>query len=193
MDHSDKVILPIIICINFCVMHRRGTPPPGLDPAGRCPANPENKFENGAKLLCLKGKGRTISLCLHQKCLNINSSGHKEPQNSDFSNHLMLIVMIVSLYPRCSNLVIYRLESECGTEKLFSRFRAPPYFKSWIHPCTPSVTAHAAGHIVPQLMYWSDQLPSAIQTRTCIGSFPLSFPPLFLSLSPTPMPSPQNA
>ena len=44
-------------------------------------ANPENQFENGAKFLCLKGKGRTISLFLHQKCFNVNSSGHKEPQN----------------------------------------------------------------------------------------------------------------
>ena len=43
--------------------------------------NPENQFENGVKFLCLKGKGRTISLFLHQKCFNVNSSGQKEPQS----------------------------------------------------------------------------------------------------------------
>ena len=48
------------------------------------PPNPENQFENGAKFLCLKGKGGTISLFLHQKCFNVNSSGHKEPQNCNF-------------------------------------------------------------------------------------------------------------
>ena len=37
-------------------------------------ANPENQFENRAKFLCLKGKGRAISLFLHQKCFNVNSS-----------------------------------------------------------------------------------------------------------------------
>ena len=48
------------------------------------PPNPEKQFENGAKFLCLKGRGRTISLFLHQKCFNVNSSDHKEPQNCKF-------------------------------------------------------------------------------------------------------------
>ena len=55
----------------------------GLDPGGGGGGggdgtNPENQFQNGAKFLCLKGKGRTIFLFLHQKCLNVNSSGHKD-------------------------------------------------------------------------------------------------------------------
>ena len=95
----------------------------GLDPPP--PPNPENQFENGAKFLCLKDKGRTISLLLHQKCFNVNSSGHKEP----IFNHLMPKVP----KPGCG------LESECGTGKknfraLMRSFWAPPYFKSWIHP-----------------------------------------------------------
>ena len=58
---------------------------PGLDPGrglGGGGPNPENQFENRAKFLCLKGKGRTISLFLHQKCYYV--SGHKEPQNCNF-------------------------------------------------------------------------------------------------------------
>ena len=33
---------------------------------GAGPPNPEKQFENGAKFLCIKDKGRTISLFLHQ-------------------------------------------------------------------------------------------------------------------------------
>ena len=40
------------------------------------PPNPENQFENGAKFLCLKGKGRTISLFLNQKCFNVKVTGY---------------------------------------------------------------------------------------------------------------------
>ena len=50
----------------------------GLDPGGGGGGGP-NAENRGAKFLCLKGKGRTISLFLHQKCFNVNSSGHKEP------------------------------------------------------------------------------------------------------------------
>ena len=75
------------------------------------PPNPENQFENRAKFLCLKGKGRTISLFMHQKCFNVNSSGHKEPH----FNHLMLVDA------NCDNSKVPKpgcgLESECGTEK----------------------------------------------------------------------------
>ena len=52
---------------------------PGRGPGGAHPPpppNPENQFKNGAKFLCLKGKGRTISLFLHHSCFNVNSSGH---------------------------------------------------------------------------------------------------------------------
>ena len=55
--------------------------------------------------MCLKGKGRTISLFLHQKCFNVNSSGHKEPQN----NHLMLVDVNCDdsvTIPRFPNLVV---------------------------------------------------------------------------------------
>ena len=45
---------------------------PGRGPGGQGPPPPPNPVENGAKFLCLKGKGRTIS------------SGHKEPQNCNF-------------------------------------------------------------------------------------------------------------
>ena len=39
---------------------------PGRGPGGPGPPlNPEYQFENGAKFLCLKGKGRAISLFLH--------------------------------------------------------------------------------------------------------------------------------
>ena len=41
-------------------------------------------YPGGGGSLCLKDKRRTISLFLHQKCLNVNSSGHKEPQNCNF-------------------------------------------------------------------------------------------------------------
>ena len=69
---------------------RGGQPPPPPPP-------PTQKIN--LKMECLKGKGRIISLFLHQKCLNVNSSGHKEPQNRNFltiSCLLMPIVMIVS-------------------------------------------------------------------------------------------------
>ena len=31
-------------------------------------------------------------------------------------------------------------------------------------PPSSSVAAHAAGHVVPQFMYWPNQLPPAVQT-----------------------------
>ena len=62
----------------YLPMHRAGSREGGAWPPL---PNPENQFENGAKFLCLKGKGRTI---LHQKCFNVNSSGHKEPRNCYF-------------------------------------------------------------------------------------------------------------
>ena len=40
--------------------------------------------DNGTKFLRLKDLGDKISLLLHQKCFNVNSSGHKEPQNCNF-------------------------------------------------------------------------------------------------------------
>ena len=92
-----------------------------------------------------------------RNALIYNSSGHKEPQSSDFSNHLMLTVMIGS----CPNLVVgLKASVELkNVSRAYVQISCTPYFKSWIHPCPPSVAAHAAGHIVPQLMYWSDQLP----------------------------------
>ena len=67
----------------------------GMDPGGRGvpgggggggggPLTQKVNLKNGAKLLCLKHMGRTISLFLHQKCFNVNSSGHKESQNCNF-------------------------------------------------------------------------------------------------------------
>ena len=78
------------------------SPPPPPPP----PRNPENQFENRAKFLCLKGKWRITSLFLHQKCFNVHSSGHKEPQNC---NHLMLVDANCDdsvTIPRCPNLVV---------------------------------------------------------------------------------------
>ena len=43
----------------------------------------------------LKGKGRTISLFLHQKCFNVNST---KSLKIVIFNHLMLVVMIVSQF-----------------------------------------------------------------------------------------------
>ena len=84
----------------------------GLDPGGgggECPPpNPENQFENGAKFLCLKGKGRIISLFLHQKCLNVNSSGLANVNCDD--------IVVMSKVPKLG----CGLESECGTEKIFA-------------------------------------------------------------------------
>ena len=41
--------------------------------------NPENQFENVACIL--RGQGdNNFLVFLHQKCLNVNSSGHREPQ-----------------------------------------------------------------------------------------------------------------
>ena len=131
------------------------TPPTvGLDPGGPGPPppppNPENQFENGAKFLCLKGKGRIISLFLHQKCLNVNSSGHKEPQNRNFltiSCLLMSIVMIVSLCPRCPNLVV-GLKASVAL-KIFShanaRISGTPLFQILDPPLPYSMNIHACG------------------------------------------------
>ena len=61
-------------------------------------------------------------LFLHQKCSNVKSSGHKEPQIVIF-NHLMLVDANCDdsvTIPRCPNLVV-NFESECGTEKKLSR------------------------------------------------------------------------
>ena len=87
----------------------------GLDlGGGGVPPNPESQLENEAKFLRLKGKGGTI--------LNVNSSGHKEPQNCNFSTTsclLMPIVMIVSQFHVMSKVpkpAGCGLESECGTE-----------------------------------------------------------------------------
>ena len=38
--------------------------------------NPENQFENGAKFLCLKGKGRTISV-LASEMPSVATKSHK--------------------------------------------------------------------------------------------------------------------
>ena len=51
------------------------------------------------------GKGSTISLFLHQKCFNVNNSGHKEPQNCNF----MLVDANCDdsvTISRCPNLVV---------------------------------------------------------------------------------------
>ena len=49
---------------------REGAGGPGPPP----PPNPENQFENGAKFLCLKGKGRIISLFLNALMLTAVAS-----------------------------------------------------------------------------------------------------------------------
>ena len=72
----------------------------------------------------------------------VNSSGHKEPQNCDFSTTSCLLmpdsVVMSKVLTRCSNLVV-----ECGTEDFFLCLRAHfvhPHFKSWIHPCISAIS-----------------------------------------------------
>ena len=103
------------------------------------PPNPENQFENGAKFLCLKGKGKTISFFLHQKCFNVTAVATKSLKIVIF-NHLMLVDANCDdsvTIPRCQNLVV-DLKVNVALKKNFCAltraFWAPPYFKSWIHP-----------------------------------------------------------
>ena len=80
--HAVEGFVGVPSCIGLRAGSREGAG--GGGGAGPPPPNPENQFENRAKFLCLKGKVRAISLFLHQKCFNVNSSGHKEPQNRNF-------------------------------------------------------------------------------------------------------------
>ena len=79
--YGCKVILMTIT--KWQLQATLATPYAGLDRGGGGGGGGEggSQFENGAKFLCLKGKGRTISSFLHQKCYQ---HGHKEPQNCNF-------------------------------------------------------------------------------------------------------------
>ena len=100
-----------------------GQPPP--------PPNPENQFENGTKFLCLKGKWRTISLFLHQKCYNVNSSGHLKIV---IFNYLMLVDANCDdnvTIPRCPNMVVdlkvsVHVAHKKNVRALTRAFWAPP-------------------------------------------------------------------
>ena len=72
--------------------------------------------------MVFKGKGRTISLFLHQKCLNVNSSARASKLLVD-ANCDDSVIMSKVPKPGCG------LESECGTEKLFACLRA-----HFVHP-----------------------------------------------------------
>ena len=97
------------------------------------PPIPENQFENGAKFLCLKGKGSCT-----RNALMLTAVATKSLKIVIF-NHLMLVDANCDdsvTIPRCPNLVVDLKVSVCGTEKnvLTRAFWAPPYFKSWIQP-----------------------------------------------------------
>ena len=91
---------PLRYLVSGCRAGSRGA---GAPPPPPPPPYPENQFEN------VKGKGRTISLFLHQKYFIVSSSGPKEPQNCNFQPHLMLVDANCDdsvTIPRCPNLVV---------------------------------------------------------------------------------------
>ena len=78
---------------------------------------------------------------MHQKCFNVNSSGHKEPQNCIF-NHLMLVDANCDdsvTIPRCPNLVV-DLKVSVALKKIFACLRAhfghPPISNPGSTPAT---------------------------------------------------------
>ena len=69
---------------------------------------------------------------LHQKCFNVNSSGHKEPQFSTTSC-LLPIVMIVSQFQGAQTWLW-----TCGTEKkTYARILGTPLFQILNPPLSP--------------------------------------------------------
>ena len=81
------------------------------------PPNPENEFENGAKFLCLKVKGRTISLFLHQTAMATKSL------KTVIFQPPPMIVSQFHVMPKVPK------QSECGTENFFARMSA-----HFVHP-----------------------------------------------------------
>ena len=69
------------------LLRYRGSPQPimGGGGGGRpTPLTQKINLKTELNFCVYRVRGRTTSLFLHQKCFNVNSSGHKEPQNCDF-------------------------------------------------------------------------------------------------------------